>query len=990
MRRRATSPVFVGREDELAAIRDVVAASQDGCPSITLVTGDAGVGKTRLVRQVIEQAREGRGFVLQGECLALSREFAYAPIVAALRLAGRGALAGALERLAPESRAEIGRLVPEITAELHADGLPAGQGRLFELLLALLRHLGDQAPVLFVIEDGHWVDASTRDFVSFLARNLSDARVAVIITYRSDELEPDDPLNRLLGELMRNDIVMSVEVEPLARDGIEHLLEHILGEVPPVLLVDEIFVRSQGNPFFAEELLAAPATNAGLVLPANLRDALLVRLRAIPDHTLELLRLLAVLGRPAGYKLLAHVTDWDEPALSATLRAAREAHLVSYRPHDDMFEFRHGLVREAICADLLPGERTRLHHCVAQSLAGAKLGTAAELALHWEAAGKPRPALEASVQAALDAQHMCASAEARTHFERAARIWDVAELAPGTLSLDRVDLLRHAAEAARLMADWDGAIALCREALALVDVKAEPLRAAMLYERLGEYHLWDDEAALRCYSEALALVPAGYGRERARILGAEALALHFLQRWDESRERAEAALEEARRAGAREEEAYAANVLGLVLAFLGDPIRGEEHVRLAKRIAEDGGSAEDVARVYIHLGEVLRIQGEFSAALQVMVGGEALAAEMGMVDSFGRAMSVNAAEDLLHLGRWDDAYERLRQTGRRKLSTLAELLQRFLEGRLAVGRGDFSGAAAQLSRARELCDQKTHVGYLAGTYAGLAELALWEHRPRDARAAIAEAFQLVGDRDDPLYAPVLLWMGVRAEVEVADQAFGHVRAQAIEDFAASANRLHGRLARIIERYSAVLAPAGADAYLRLASAELTRLDERPQPDLWKQAARKWHALSDPYLEAYALWRRAESVLVSAHPRAGAADDLRAAWQTAVRLDAAPLRQEIGALARAARIELSLESDADRRPLPPRSNPFGLTAREMDVLRLVAQGCTNRQVAARLFISEKTASVHVSHILSKLDAENRVHATAIAHRFGLLDMPVETD
>jgi DNA-binding CsgD family transcriptional regulator len=982
----------VGRSAELAIVSEVLTACQDGQPSITLVVGDAGVGKSRLVREACEQARAAGAFVLRGECLALSREFAYAPIVGALRDAGRGALAVALERLPPDKRAQIGRLVPEVESAAQRDegSSPTGQGRLFELLLALLRHLGEESPVVFVIEDGHWADASTRDFLSFLARNLSDERVAVVVTYRPDELQADHPLMQLLAELMRTDIVTRIELTPLARDDIERMLEHITGEPPAVLLVDEIFARSQGNPFFAEELLAAPTTGAGRILPTSLRDALLVRLHSLPEMSLELLRLLAVLGRPADHDLLALVSGLQEPALSAALRAARTAHVIAHRPHDDLFEFRHALVREALWADLLPGERTALHRSIARTLAAAGRGTAAELALHWDAGGEPAAALDAYVQAALDAQEVCASAEARTHFERAARLWGEAGSGPVAAQLDRADLLRHAAESARLMGDWDAAVALADEALELVDAKAEPLRAAMLHERIGEYHLWDDEAALACYSQALATLPEAFGRERARILAAQALALHFLQRWEESRACAQQALDEARAAGARTEEGYAANVLGIVLAFLGDPIRGQEHVRLAKQIAEDGGSAEEVARTYIHLGEVLRVAGDFAGALEVMLAGETAAAAMGMAESFGRAMSVNAAEDLLHLGRWDEAAQRLRWTARLKLSPLTELMQRIVEGRLAVGRGEFRAAADALADAHALCDPQTDVAFLTGTHGWLAELALWEGRPKDARRAVADAFERIGDKQDPLYTPVLFWLAVRAEVDVAVHARGRGGPAATLAADTSGAGHLSRLERLIERYSVVVAPAGADAYLRLSRAELTRIGDDPRPDRWAAAARSWRALRRPDLEAYALWRAAEAALVSSRPRGDAAEDLRTARRIAAQLGAAPLLREVDALARAARIDVAAERELDAPPQPQARARFGLTAREMDVLRLVADGSTNRQIAEQLFITEKTASVHVSHILSKLDAENRVRAAAIAHQFSLLDTPATTD
>jgi DNA-binding CsgD family transcriptional regulator len=989
MNRRVASPRFVGRRREVASLEAALSAAEQGRPSITLLAGEAGVGKTRLLREVEGRARAQGALVLSGECIELSGgEFPYAPVVGALRDAGQEVLSEAVGDLAVDGRAELARLVPEIgrwVDEPPGEGSRASpQGRLFELLLALLRHLGDEAPMLFVIEDAHWADASTRDFLSFLARNLSRERVAIVVTYRLDELGPGHRLRALVGELIRCDPVQTLTLERLSREEVERLLEHILGEVPSLALVDEIFARSDGNPFFAEELLATQGSGDGERLPGSLRDALLLRVQALPPDSVVLLKRLAVLGRPAGDELLGKLAGIEEPRLSGSLRPALSAHIVSHRTQDDTFDFRHALVREALWDDLLPAERTSLHRTVAETLSWTVAGTAAELAYHWHAAGALQAALAASVEAGLDAERVYASAEARRHFERAVALWEEVHPAPGSLSLDRVDLLRHAAEAARLTGDWDAAATLCRDALSRVDPAAEPLRAAILQERLGEYLLWNDEAALACYSEALALLPDDCRRERARILGAKALALHFLQRWDESSACAREALQEAQHAGGRSEEGYARNVLGLALAFLGDPAQGERHVREAKRLAEELGAAEDVARAYAHLAEILRIRGRVAGALEVMLEGEKLAARMGMTDSFGRAMSLNAAEDLMRLGRWEEAAERLRWTARLNLRLGGQLLQHSLEGRLAAVRGDLEAAASHLGRAREMCDDQTPLEYLADVYAGFAELALWSGRPDDARREVADALARVGERQDPLYTPVLFWLGVRAEADAATAARAWGRDQELENAREAAQLLIGGLERLISRYSLKESPAEASAYLALSRPELDRLTGSPAGEAWAMAAATWERLGQPYQEAYARWRHAEALLVAGRERGEAATPLGAAREAAFGLGAEPLLREIDALARAARLELARSGGevpaGEAAPAPP----LGLTTRELEVLGLIAEGCTNRQIAERLFISQKTASVHVSHILAKLHAENRVGAAGIAHRLGLLD------
>jgi DNA-binding CsgD family transcriptional regulator/tetratricopeptide (TPR) repeat protein len=986
MARRVASPRFVGRRSEATSLEEALSAAEQHRPSITLVAGEAGVGKTRLLREVGDTVRDRGALVLRGECIELSGgEFPYAPVVGALRDAGQEVLAEPVASLASESRAELARLVPEIGRWVDEPRSEAPrtspQGRLFELLLALLRELGEEAPLLFVMEDAHWADTSTRDFLSFLARNLSAERVAIVVTYRLDDLGPEHPLRALVSELIRCDPVETMALERLSREEVELLLEQIVGEVPPLALVDEVFARSGGNPFFAEELLATPTGGDGTQLPESLRDALLLRVEALPPESIDLLERLAVLGRPADDQLLGELSGIAEPDLSASLRPALSAHIVARRAQDNTFDFRHALVREALWGELLPAQRSSLHGSVAETLLRTGAGTPAELAYHWYGAGQLDAALAASVEAGLDAEQVYASAEARQHFERAVKLWEDVQPAPGSLSLDRVDLLRHAAEAARLTGDWDDAATLCRAALSLLDPAREPLRAAILHERLGEYLLWNAEAALAEYSTALPLLPEECVRERARILGAKALALHFLQRWDESRACAEDSLAMARQAGGRSEEGYARNVLGLALAFLGDPAEGERQIREAKRIADEIGVAEDEARAYAHLAEVLRIQGRIADAFGVMLEGEKLAARMGMTGSFGHGMSLFAAEDLVRLGRWDEAAERLRWTGRLNLGTL-ELLQHSLEGRLAAVRGESETAFAHLTKAREMCDDHTLAEYLADVHVGFAELALWGGRPGDARTEIADALRRLEGHGDPLYTPVLFWLGVRAEADAATAA----RGQGLEREEESAAVLVNGLEQLIARSSIKEAAPEGVAYLALCRAEQMRLVGAPAADAWAAAAAAWEGLDQPYQAAYARWREAEAVLVAGQARAQAAAALGRAREGALQLGAGPLLGEIDALARAARLELSHREEAEAAEAEPL--PLGLTARELEVLGLIAEGCTNPQIAERLFISQKTASVHVSHILGKLGAENRVQAAGIAHRLGLLDTPLD--
>ena len=952
---------MVGREAELQALVKRLEAAARGRPTLTVVAGEAGVGKTTLARRLAARARDERILVLWGECVPLGDgELPYAPIVGALRELLRSASGRAL-RAGPAD--ELDRLLPEL-----AHGGPAvavserSQARLFEQLLGLVRRLTSETPLLLVIEDLHWADPATRDLLAFAVRNLRDERVAVIATFRTDELDRSHPVRRLLGELVRREGVTQLVLARLGREEIARLIHSVLGRPAPHSLADAVFARSEGNPFYAEELLEA----GGDQLPARLADALMLHVDRLDGAALDLARLLAAAGRPLGGPALAEASGLAAGELAAALRAATAAHVLV--PHGDAYAFRHALMRETVYADLLPDERVTLHRRLAEAV--LRHGDPAELAFHWHAAGDTRAARAADVRAGRAAAHVFAFDQALAHFERALAAAD----AP-----DRVDLLAEAATAARLTGEYDRAIELCREALALVDATAGPERAAALYERLGDAHVVDDEAALAAYRAALELLPETATAARARLIGAEGRVLTYLPRWQQARERSELALRLAQAAGARAEEGHARVTLGISLAFIGDPEAGETHLRQALTLAQDGSRPDDIARIHLALAEVLRLQGRFEAALQVTLDGCEAAARLGLLGSFGPFLELNAVEDLFRLGRWDEATARLDDAPRLDLQHIAEVLAHTAAARLAVARGEGERAREHVTRAQELSEAGISAEYVPGIYAAAAELALWDGHPEAAIAAVSRGLELIGPHENPLHTPALYALGVRAHVEAAERS----RDRAAP---AAAAALAERLERLVVAHSSVEAPREALAHLAACAAERGRLATKPDPAAWRALASEWDALAQPYPAAYARWREAEAVLTGDSPRVPGVEAIRAAHAAARELGAAPLQSAIEALARAARADTDAPPVPAPAPATARATQSGLSARELEVLALLAEGLTNGQIAQRLFISDRTVGVHVSNILSKLGARNRVMAASIALRQGLVSQP----
>ena len=336
------------------------------------------------------------------------------------------------------------------------------------------------------------------------------------------------------------------------------------------------------------------------------------------------------------------------------------------------------------------------------------------------------------------------------------------------------------------------------------------------------------------------------------MLGDEGLALLHLVRLDESRLRCEAALRVAEAAGARTEEAYARSTLGLVLALDGRPAEGEVQLRVALQIVTGLGRAEDVARVHINLAEALRCRGAIREALEVTVAGERAARRLGIESSYGAYLSVNAAEDLYHLGRWGEAVRRLEAIDPQRLEPSGRQFWLSVAGRLDVARGRTDAARAHFDAALALQSLGLGPEQLPSVYSGLAELALWHGRPDDARRLVAEALADEAGDADALHLPVLLAIGVRAE---ADAAVALPPAAGREAHHAAATALTSRLRDLTDVGEGRACPPHAQAHLLACIAELARIDGRPATRDWQRAATAWDELEQPYPAAYARLRQ---------------------------------------------------------------------------------------------------------------------------------------
>jgi DNA-binding CsgD family transcriptional regulator/tetratricopeptide (TPR) repeat protein len=992
------SPTFVGRVEELQTLEAARVRAADAEPAVVLVGGEAGIGKTRLITELTARCGTDGTQVVAGGCVPVGDgTLPYAPIVEALRglLADLGV--GAVRELVGPFWPELAHLLPAL-GEPDPTGAPeqAAQARLFELLLGLLGRLSERAPVVLVVEDLHWADRSTRDLLAFLVRNLRRERMLLVVTYRNDE-PGQQQLGPYLAELDRNSSVERLELARLDQVQTEAQLVGILGVAPTAELVDVVFARSEGNPFFTEELLTVVWAGSS-ELPATLRDLLRGRVQALPQPAQHVLQVAAVAGRRMPHRLLAAVAGLDDRQLDDALRKAVAGQLLMTMPGEDGYDVRHALLREVLDADLLPGERARLHTALARTVAdllgSGELdwsGSAAEVAVHWDRAGDLPNALEWSVRAGVEADGICAYAEAFHHYGRALELWGRVTDAETRAGMDHVEVLQRAARAADASGDVSRALALIELALREVDPAVAPVLAGLLHERRGVYLLATRnlQARFKALAEAVRLIPVDPpSKERARVLASFAEALVFASRTEQARAASEEAVKLARQLGADLELGRALLALGGAQADSGSFEAAVVSLREACRLAEQHADLDTLGHAWGWLGDTLIQAGRLEDAVEVSLSGREPLRRLGLAgqwqDTF---LMVLAAKALFKLGRWDEANGLATQALATAQPEQGEAYAFLMVAGLELARGEFQAAEAHLETIKERSLSLAGIPSHARQHAALlAELRVWQGRLEEARAAVQGGLDRVAETDERMRSGRLLCLGMRVEADQAERGRARHNQGEVEAAVHAADALAS--------WAAAMAPnplvAGASPVLTtpavaaLFEGERSRLDGRSDPVQWQKAAAAWSALGQPYSAAYAQWRQAEALLATKAPRAKAEEALGAGHAVAVRLGAAPLRQELELLAQRGRIRLEapVEPAVAEPEAPSEAASLGLTRRETEVLTLVAAGRTNRQIGQALYITPKTASVHVSRILAKLGVASRGEAAAVAHRLGL--------
>lgn len=994
----APAPRLVGREDDLAALTSTLRSVQAGRMAAVVLCGEAGVGKTSLVQELATRAAHHGAIVLRGGALDIAESPPFWPVASALRTL--------LDSADTRAAAALASWTAQLDDLLALGGAPAspagGPGtatpgvQTLELVRRVVADLARHAPVVFVVDDLQWVDHSTRDLLVYLIANLAADPVLLLVTYRSDAHPDTSSTRALIAELQRHRQVRCAEVLPLPRAAVAEIVERSAPGRPE--LVELVWSRSRGNAFIVEETLRAALEGEPHALPRTLRDLVSSRVETLSPAAQRVVRTVAVAYGPLPHELLAAVVDGpghggDEQELLDALRESVERGVVVVDDGGgagEGYRLRHGLMTDVVVRGLLPGERTHLHRAYAtaleQSRARGVPGVDARLAYHWQQAGDLSQALGASVAAARAATRVHGHAEAHRHWLRAGLLAGDVVDAGGPL---REECLEQAADAAHLAGDHDQAVALLSERLA--DAPEGP-GAALLYSRIGQYLVAAGRGAeaAHAYRRATALLPGGStgaaGRERAEVLCGQAAALLHAGEFGASQAVAEEALVLVREVGAAAEEARVLATLGFGLAYLEDPDAGSAALVEALAVAERAGNPADVARAYLNHAELL------SGPLNEMERGIAVAREglvrvrpLGLARSAGVGLLSLVANGLFRLGRWDEAATAIDEAWALSPTGVEAMEVRLARCRINLGRGDLDAAEDDLEAVDVLATGTAGPRYRIPLLTLRAGLDMWRGRPDLALERVGAGLDVVerGSDDVWVVAP-LVWHGARARAELARRGMRAADAAVSERLRRHTGELSRRAAGSVPAVRDVVR-----AFVAISAAEDARVDGPPDAEAWAEVARLWEAHQQPYPTAYALLRQAEAAFAERVSSAAGTDALRRAERAAAAMGAQPLLAEIRELAEHARVSLhaTARHEETALPAPAARPPVGLavhdpladlTARELEVLTVLADGLTNREIAGRLFIAEKTVGIHLGRIYHKLGVRGRVQATSLLH------------
>jgi DNA-binding NarL/FixJ family response regulator/tetratricopeptide (TPR) repeat protein len=957
----------VGREAPLRQLLERLEWAASGRGTVLLLGGDAGVGKSRTVRELKREATMRGVRIIEGRCSSAESSVPYAPLMDALRFRiSRGEGAAVAEMLGP-LREFLEPLFPQLKGGPPAKALRAPEP--FQLIYGVLARMVADDPMLLILEDIHWADQTTLELLHQLAQRAAPLKILLVATYRSDELHSGHPLRRLLGTLAQERSADLMELEPLTRAETADMLRSILGTDPEPSLEAAIWRRSEGNPFFVEELLTAwtqdpaaatdDAARERARLPATVSEAILARVHALGPTAVETLSAAAVIGRTVSFDDLREVLGVDEESLVKVLEqlVAHQLLREERTGEGDSYAFPHALMQEALYEAVISRRRRLLHRRAAQALERKPSGRIPtrldQLAYHFRLGGEHARACEYSRLAGDEAVRLRAWDDAADHYEHALASLEGLD-DDGTQVAELLELLADVAwHQSRIQTGRQSA----EEALRLRCALGHKEDAARLLRRIAALRLAerDEQGAADTLSEALKLLD---GRPNSPELGPiyEDLGQLMLARGesDMAEHLLQQGLSLAARKPANEEQVLA--VIGLaehdVLGgrFSAGVARLDESLEVISRAPLP---FERASRGFFTGVRTLLLAHEYRRALQWTDAACDLCRKQGAVglDAVFRALrvaifTITGSEEAT-LTEAIAAVDELRRTGRSELRDALRVL-----GFVHRMRGELK--EARLAYQEAVGPENSDAGV------GLALVALAEGDVDTAADRLEQAITSI-PADQPVLGLHLLSYSVEALV--------------------SADRIDsvGRILNPFAQFDAE-SPEVLHATGLLCLAEGRLGDAR---NALTNSAKLWDALGNQ-LEA----ARARIALLEATVADGdtvTAGELGNRLLSQIRQPFFPLeRKLVRRMLRRAGIRTRPEVTAG---LADKSESAGgirtedekglLTTREHMVLREVAQGSTNREIANALGIAEKTVSVHVSHILAKLGCRTRTQAARYA-------------
>jgi DNA-binding NarL/FixJ family response regulator len=944
---------LVGRADELASLNEAAEGARLGQGSIVLLAGEAGVGKSSLA----EAATDGFEVVLRGAA-SNGATVSYGPIVDALR---------SRLRADPEALADCGPLLPHLALLLPELGEAAAESErttIFEAVRCAFAHLSAEQPAVVVLDDLQWSDETTLELLAALAEPLRQLPVLVIAAYRSDGLPRDHRLRWLRNELRRGGNLQELALEPLDRPAVGELMRELLPEEPSPALVRTVHDRTMGSPFFVEELIGAlqarKALRPGrrglelaerdeLPVPDSIREAVLVGISDLSAEAREAAETAAVLGPHFDLFLAAGL------APGTGLAELVETGVLEER-EGGQAAFRHALAQEALYAEV-PWIRCHdLHRRLAELLETSD-GSSLEIARHWRGAGDLARARAGLVQAARESEALHAHRDAVRAAREALELWP-----EGESEELRGETLERYGRCAELVGELAEATKAWRELAAACDRRRDGLGYAEAQRRLAAvYDLGGEReqafATRRLAAEAFAAAdcPAEAALERL------AMADHQRRggRYSEAIELAELAAQDARAAERVDIDARVLGLRGVVEAKGGDFERGLESVRTGLALAFEHDLTPIAAELYQRLSLVLYDSADYRQAE------EALDTALDLCRTDGDAgTEVACVTCLVYVLRERGEWSRAGELGRELIeSDTAVWVAEGLLGAIHAFEGKLSAARRLLTSSRAVSTAVGHYNMYIDSTTGLAIVAAAEGLDDEAATHCRELLSRWEESEDHHYAVwgvrwATSWFARRGrakEAQLCAAALGKMAAEGGHDDAVAA------LAQAVGELALLEGDAATAAENLSRAVELQR------------------NLATPHERAQ-VELRAGVALAGAGEREAALERLSDAYRCAAKLGARPLAaeaaKEVAALGESVAQRLGSRAAAA-------SDGVQLTRRELEVLRHVAVGRTNREIAQELFISQRTVDMHVRNLLGKLDCRSRVEASHRAGELGLL-------